>query len=294
MLPEAIRAERKEFYSGIAGRLNTYVDLQHTGRPLVLIHSVNAAASAYEMRPLFEYHRLQRPVYALDLPGFGFSERTDREYTTELFSEAILTLLNTQVHEPADVIALSLGCELAARAALTQPERFHSLTLISPSGFNQKNSGRGSQKAEESGASSTIYPFLTFPVWGRPLYDLIVTRPSIEYFLKQSFVGPVPKDLIDYDYATAHQPGAHFVPLYFISGKLFTSNIRTEFYEKVHTPSLVIYDQDAFVNFTMLPDILQKNPDWQARRIAPTRGLPQFEKLAETAEVLNTFWSSLE
>ena len=39
-------------------------------RPLLLLHSINASASAYEVKPLFEHYRQQRPVYAPDLPGF--------------------------------------------------------------------------------------------------------------------------------------------------------------------------------------------------------------------------------
>ncbi len=63
-------------------------------------------------------------MFALDLPGCGFSGRSSREYTPRLFEDAILDLLTTQVGEPADVIALSLGAEFAARAAVTEPERF--------------------------------------------------------------------------------------------------------------------------------------------------------------------------
>jgi pimeloyl-ACP methyl ester carboxylesterase len=106
----------------------------------VLIHSVNAAASAYEMRPIFEQYRGKRPIYALDLPGFGFSERSDRRYTPQLFSEAIADLLRTQVREtqPVDIVALSLGCEFAASVALAMPERVRSLALISPTGLAGK------------------------------------------------------------------------------------------------------------------------------------------------------------
>jgi hypothetical protein len=37
--------------------------------PLLLVHSVNAAASAFEMEPLYVRQALRRPVFALELPG---------------------------------------------------------------------------------------------------------------------------------------------------------------------------------------------------------------------------------
>jgi pimeloyl-ACP methyl ester carboxylesterase len=298
-LAKAIPADQISFTSSQAGRLNAYYDApsgdqQAQERPLVLIHSVNAAASAYEMRPLFQHYRLIRPVYALDLPGYGFSNRAMRPYTPETFATAILDLLSTQVKAPADVISLSLSSEFAARAALMQPDAFHSLAMISPSGFNEYNTGRASQRVGITGSSSGLYSLLSFPLWGRPLFDLIATRRSIEFFLKQSFVGQVPADLIDYDYATSHQPGAEIVPLYFISGALFTGDAVGELFDKIDTPCLVLYDRDAFVRFDRLPGLLARRPNWQARRISPSLGLPQFEKLPETIQALDDFWQGLE
>src|SRR5579859_3284203 len=54
-LTDALSAERRTFASTKTGVVSYYVDRTTSGRPLVLIHSINAAASAYEMRPLFEY-----------------------------------------------------------------------------------------------------------------------------------------------------------------------------------------------------------------------------------------------
>lgn len=292
-LPEAIPAERKVFYSSRAGKLSYYSDREGQGTPLVLLHSINAAASSYEMRPLFEHYRGKRPVYALDLPGYGFSERSQRVYYAELFSNAILDFLAQEVGAPADVVALSLTAEFAARAAQAEPERFHSLTLLSPTGFSMSESNYRSQRARSSGASQMIYPVLAFPVWSRALFDLISTRASIRYFLEQSFVGPVPDALVDYAYATSHQPGAENVPLYFISGKLFTPDVRTRIYENVHTPTLVLYDHDAFTNFDLLPRLLERNPDWQAERIIPTMGLPQWDQPARTTAAMDGFWERI-
>src|SRR5512146_2577243 len=86
-LPAAVSGERFEF-STPAGRLSAYTTGQ--GPPLLLIHSVNAAASAAEVRPLHERYRASRSVYSLDLPGYGFSERSDRAYTPRLMTDAVL------------------------------------------------------------------------------------------------------------------------------------------------------------------------------------------------------------
>ena len=69
-LPAAVSGERFECTS-LAGRLDVYVAGQ--GPPLLLIHSINASASAAEMRPLHEHYRAIRTVFSIDLPGYGFS-----------------------------------------------------------------------------------------------------------------------------------------------------------------------------------------------------------------------------
>ncbi len=293
-LPKAIAAELLTLVYRPSGPLNIYQDRSGSGRPLVLIHSINAAASSYEMRPLFQHYRGKRPVYALDLPGFGFSARSDIEYTSDIYVNAILTLLAGISDSPADVVALSLGSEFAAEAARRRPELFHSLTLISPTGMYQNESARSSQAANVQGIDKLIYPLLSFRLWSRPFYDLLTIRRSIAYFLQRSFVGPIPNGMVDYSISTSHQPGAEHAPLYFVAGKLFTPNALERIYRQVTTPSLVIYDQDAFVRFDRLPELLATNQAWQATRISPTLGLPHWEKLEETTQALDNFWQSIK
>ncbi len=139
-----------------------------------------------------------------------------------------------------------------------------------------------------------MHMLFSFPVWARPIFDLIATHSSIEYFLGKSFVGPIPPGFVAYDFAAAHQPGAEHAPLYFISGKLFTNHVRKVVYERVHTPTLVVYDQDPYSNFGALPDLLMKNPAWQAVRLVPSLGLPHFERLADTVDVIDNFWKGIK
>lgn len=292
-LPQAVDAERRTFVSKAAGSLSYYQDRSGQGRPLVLIHSINAAGSSYEMRPIFERYRGKRPVFALDLPGFGFSDRSRRVYSPTLYTQAIIDFLASQLPGQAvDVVALSLGSEFAARAALQRPELFHSLTLISPSGFVARENVVGSQRASRGAASGRLFRLFSFPAWSQAFYDLLSTPYSIRLFLKRSFVGALDKDLAYYAYLTAHQPGAKNAPLYFVSGKLFSPEIYDEVYTKLTLPVQVLYDRDPFVRFDKLTQITE-HTNWHATRITPTLGLPQFERMNDTEHALDTFWAGI-
>jgi pimeloyl-ACP methyl ester carboxylesterase len=270
------------------------MDRHAAGRPLVLLHSINAAGSSYEMRPLFAHYADHRPVFALDLPGFGFSERSPRVYSPELYQAAILDFLDTQVGEPADVVALSLSCEFAARAALAAPARFHSLTFISPTGFTAREEMRASQRAGTGQTGNMLYRLFAFPLWAQAFYDLIATRTSIHYFLAQSFEGEVDPGLEEYAYVTSHQPGARFAPLYFVSGKLFSRNVKVTVYDRLTLPVLVLYDRDPFVRFDRLPETLAQHTNWRGQRLIPTKGLPHFEQPEPTLQALDRFWAECE
>lgn len=289
-LKPAVDAERRLYSSARAGQLSYYVDRGGSGRPLVLIHSINAAGSAYEMRPIFNAFRGTRPVYALDLPGFGFSDRSERTYSPALYRDAIVDFLTDVVGEAADVVALSLGSEFAASAALASPQSVASLALISPTGFGYRPNAASPQDAAGSSLSDRAYAVLSFPLWAQGLYDLLATRRSIRYFLQMNFVGPVDAGLEDYAYATTHQPGARHAPLHFVSGKLFTPTIRQQVYEHLTQPALVIYDSDPNVRFDELEPMLRAHSNWQAARVTPSLGLPQFEQMPAVERALRSFW----
>lgn len=284
-MPPVLEAEQKWFTSAQAGRLSYYADETGSGRPVVLIHSINAAPSAHEVKPLFRYFQGRRPVYALDLPGFGFSERGERPYTPEMYAAAITDLLRLIGGEAADLIALSLGSEFAAYVALEQPELVRSLVLISPTGLGPR---------EIRLPSDRIYKVVAFPLWGQALFDLLTSWSLIRYYVAQSFVGLPPQNFMDYAYATSHQPGARFAPFKFLSGRLFTPDIRTAVYQHLQCPTLIIYDQDPNISFAKLPDLLAQNSCWQAARIVPSRGLPHWEKLVETKTVIEEFWTGVK
>ena len=288
-LAKAINARRCEDDLAGFGLLSHYEDTSAAGAPpLVLLHSINAAASAYEMKPLFEMYRQARPVFAPDLPGFGFSARLDLPYSPELYARAIAHWIRRNAYrgEPVDVVALSLSGEFAALAALHHPELFRSLVLISPTGFDRGGPAAGARAPER------VRKTISVPLWSQPFFDALVTMPSIRRYLKKAFNGPVDNGLAQYAYETSHQPGARFAPLYFIAGKLFTPRVIESVYARLEFPVLVMCDRNDYSGFELLPGFLDARVNWRAVRIPGTGGMPHFEKPKETATELDAFWST--
>lgn len=235
-LPPALDAERRE-YRGRAGRIAYYV--AGTGRPLLLIHSINAAGSAYEIKPVFDHFRESRTVFAPDLPGFGGSDRSQRDYSAGLYVDAVRDMLEVIGHEdhvgPVDALALSLSSEFLARAARDDPSRFRTLTLVTPTGFNR---GSDELRAEEGSTreSRLLSAIINLPLWRRGLYGLLVRPGTIRYFLRRTWGSEaIDEGLANYCDLTTHQPGAEHAPLAFLSGKLFSRDIRNV-YESLEAP----------------------------------------------------------
>jgi pimeloyl-ACP methyl ester carboxylesterase len=276
-LPPALPGERREF-EGRAGRLSYYA--AGSGAPLLLIHSINAAASAYEMRPLFEHYRRTRRVYALDLPGFGFSDRSPRPYSPRLYADAILDLLDAIAYDagpaPVDAAALSLGSEFLARAASQHPGRFRTLALITPTGFGKDQSFYGAPGSTRG--SQAVRRLFEFPLWSRPFFDLLNSRASQRYFLKQTFgsYAAIDTGLLDYDYLTAHQPDAQYAPYAFIAGTLFSADI-DRVYAALTMPVWLPYGtRDGFTDFGGVDKVTARG-NWTVQPF-PTGGLPYFER----------------
>jgi len=100
-----------------------------SGPPLVLVHGLGSSAAVefyYNLEPLAAHHR----VFAVDLPGFGGSDKPALAYTIELFVKAVRELMASQGLERAAVMGVSMGGRVALGLALDSPEKVERLVLV--------------------------------------------------------------------------------------------------------------------------------------------------------------------
>ena len=283
VLPPALDGERRELV-GRAGRLSYYV--AGSGTPLLLIHSINAAGSAYEVRPIFEDQRSRRRVYAVDLPGYGFSDRSPRDYDVRLFVDAVHDMLDAIAAEngeaPVDALAISLSSEFLARAATERPDRPRTLALVTPTGFSR------SYRMLHPNDHATrevpgLYRLFTVPLWTKGFYNLLVSRRSIRYFLERTWGSKeIDEGLLAYDYLTTHQPGARHAPYAFVSGRLFSKDIKGIYQQLVMPVWMPHATRGDFKDFSEAGWVAQR-ANWLVQPY-DAGALPHFERTSFLAD----------
>ena len=181
------------------------------GAPFVLVHGVHAAASSFEMRTIFEPLSQRHTVYAVDLLGFGKSERPAAPYSGALYAELLSAFLGDVVGQPATLVASSMSASFAVAAARMRPSLVARLILLAPT------------RATKPGlARRALGRVLSAPFVGTAAFNLVVSRASVRRYLRRAYADPALVDdpLIGQQWATAHQPNARLAPAAFVAGKL--------------------------------------------------------------------------
>jgi alpha-beta hydrolase superfamily lysophospholipase len=291
-LPAAVSGQCHEIGSPV-GRLSWYSAGPKTDDglpPLLLIHSINAAGSAYEIKPLYEHYRQSRTVYALELPGFGHSERGKREYTIRMMTDAILTAVmeirGVHGRGPIDALAVSLSSEFLARAVTETPLAFRSVALVSPTGFSSK--AASAKWRDGTRGMPWLHALFEFPLWSAAFFRLLTSRAGIRYFLKKTWGSDdFDRGLAEYDYITTHQPGAQHAPYYFVSGFLFSEDV-IRIYHSLTLPVWMSHGvRGDFVDYRNKA-LVQGRANWTIE-VFPTGAMPHFEAKDAFVRAYDTF-----
>jgi pimeloyl-ACP methyl ester carboxylesterase len=272
------------------GGLSYYAATEGGGVPLLLIHSVNAAASAYETKPLIDRYRGSRPIYALELPGFGRSEHSERAYTPRLMTDALHAMIDEiyRLHgvRKIDALALSLSCEFLARTAVERPDCFRSLALVSPTGLDRLGPYLG--VAGSTRGKPLLLKMLNGRPWRKTLFALLTKRPIIRLFLQKTWGSrDIDEGLLDYSVFITQQAGAELAPFWFLSFYLFSNDV-THVYDALSLPTWVAHGiRGDFTDYSGLKRFEGKT-NWTVD-VFPTGAYPHFEMIDRFAECYDAF-----
>jgi pimeloyl-ACP methyl ester carboxylesterase len=270
------------------GRSHCYVR-PGTGPPVVLLHSLNAVASSHEMVPLAEHlaETTDRPLYAVDWLGFGRSDRPALDYTPQVYGDQLYRVLADLLDAPADLVALSLGCEYAAWMGLQAAPLVRRLALISPTGLTTDRGPSATGRL----ALALAGPTGLFELF----YYRLTRRASLrDYYERQVFLeAPNVSDaLLDAATTTAQAKGAPHAPRRFVQGRLYVPDAATELYGRLYRPTLLLTPATpgpTVQSFDLLSPVLEQNRRALTHHPLPGGLMPHWEAPSALFEVLDPF-----
>ncbi len=126
--------EIEEHFREITG-FRTFYRVAGEGRPLLLVHGVGGSSLTFlrNMDDLAAHFR----VYALDLPGHGFSAKPDVSYTAESAVPFLAEFIREVCGEPAAMVGVSAGGLMSALTASEHPELVTHLVMVSSAGLGR-------------------------------------------------------------------------------------------------------------------------------------------------------------
>jgi len=243
------------------------------GSPLLLVHGIGAGNSSYEWQhnflPLSESFR----VYALDLLGFGLSDRPRLAYRGRIYVDLLHDFVEQVICEPANAIASSLSAAYLVETAALIPESFLRLMLVSPCGVTRLNT--------PPGLAGKVAAFaLRAPVWGQTAYNMITSRRAIGHQLRDTFYAnpeSVSEPMIRHYHRSSHQRGAREVVAAFIGGYLNLD--ARESFAALDLPLKLVWGQEArYCPVDDAPAWLELNPRAELTVIEEAGEMPHAEQ----------------
>lgn len=128
-------------WAEVHGMRIAYADVGAGGVPIVLVHGLSGYIPMWQKN--IGALAQDRRVIALDLPGYGKSDKPRANYSMSFFADAVRGLLDVLEIPRAIVVGHSMGAQISMHLALRAPERVEALVLTSPAGIETFSASEG-------------------------------------------------------------------------------------------------------------------------------------------------------
>jgi pimeloyl-ACP methyl ester carboxylesterase len=256
------------------GNEQIYVKDVGQGPALLLIHGYGSSHDSFLMI-IPELARTHR-VLAVDLPGFGRSDKYPGDYSPAALARRLFKLLDQKGIAQADLAAHSWGSSIAFTMALEQPRRVRTLTLMGAWVYEDQHP-----------------PFIVWaraPVIGEILYTLFYKerlddRMALAFYNPEPFIEPEGTDMLR---RQLNRPGAVAAALAAARGQYFGE--LQKHYREVQQPVLLIWGaQDRVSRLAYGQRLKNELRDAKLVVIPQCGHIPMFERPRPVLQAMREF-----
>ena len=204
------------------------------GKPVLLVHGIYAGASSLEWRHVMPALAERHSVIAVDLLGFGQSDRPAARYTPGLLQALLGDLVTRVANEPCAVVASGLSAAQLIALAARDPRHIASIALIAPTGVKY-------MRDPVASVGATKRMLLGAPIVGKTLYNSLTSPANMRRHLEGVYADDrmVTPALVQHYVRMARQPGGKHVVRALLSGRL-NVDVRVAL-RRVRQPTLLLW-----------------------------------------------------
>jgi pimeloyl-ACP methyl ester carboxylesterase len=248
--------------------------------PIVYIHGFSG--TGFEASFIRDYLGTDRRIIAPDLPGSGYSEKPDIEYSLEYFTDFVRDFIGTLEIDRYVLVGHSMGGMISIDFASTLPEGLERLVLIAPYGLPGE-AGRVVDFLAETGLLVD---------YGMTLHNETLMRAAIQTQVFKN-ADRIPPDYVDY-LASATFDTENAIPaLASITRNVITDHLDPEVLASICCPTLIIWGaDDRVLHFSYAAQFNRAIPRSELQAIPDCGHLPHVEWPEVTASIILEFLES--
>lgn len=120
----------------LEGIKTAYYSTEGEGTPIVLLHGGGVDHAMLSWKTIMQTWTGSQPLVALDLPGYGNSDKPELEYSLSFYTGFLNAFLDTLNAQNVTLCGLSMGGAIALQYALRYPNYIGKLVLVAPWGVS--------------------------------------------------------------------------------------------------------------------------------------------------------------
>ena len=253
------------------------------GSPVLLVHGLYAGASSFEWRHTIPALAERHTVFALDLLGFGRSDRPAVRYSPGLYQALLADVVARVVRESCAVVASSLSAAQLIALAARDPRHIASIALVAPTGVAYLRDPEG----RDGGVARLL---LGAPLVGNAVYNRLTSPLRMREQLRAMYADDrrVTPELVEGYVRSAREPGAKHAIGALLSGRL-NVDVRAAL-RRLPLPTLLLWGDLARQNPVAHAHafrVLKHDLEW--RLISEAGDLPHDERSDEVNAALRSF-----
>lgn len=265
---------------------NVHYTKSGSGKPLLLIHDLNASSSGYEWSQLVNKLQENYTVYVMDLLGCGRSEKINMTYTNYLYVQLICDFIQSEIGHRTSIVATGESASIAVMACANNSTLFDQIMMINPLSLLDFS--------QIPGKTAKVFKMIVdFPVIGTLLYHIANSKKSIaEDFTMKYFYNPysVTASAVDSYYESAHLGNAPKSTYASIECNYTKCNI-TNALKKIDNSIYLIGGSGVENISKRLEEYKEFNSAIEISIIPNTKLLPQLENPSAVYNLIRTYFN---